>query len=308
MGQQGSTTPVVSDPCVVLGRLAGVLADGTALQEALDVLVIGLGLRTAVVRAVSGDLLGVGGEVLHAVPLMRALPTNDPTIELPVPGRSGTQVASLTVSGARPSQLPALRTAAAVIGLALAPSTGVEQLLDAAEDDRDEIADALHDGPLQALVVARYSADAVIRGGDPALARDAIQQVLVEVRRALWHLRPRGAAGLPDALQQLSAQLLEAGGSAIGLVGDVEAGAQLRGTRATVAFRLIQAVARPDGNAVRVVLRREDEVLVIDVHDGAALPSPERWARRVHALGGDLSATAGRLRLVLPLTDARTTP
>ncbi|MCW2599142.1 MAG: hypothetical protein JWM02_971 [Frankiales bacterium] len=308
MGHKGSTTSLVTDPCIVLGRLAGVLADGTALQEALDVLVSGLGLRTAVVRAVSGELLAVGGEVLQAVPLMRALPNNDPTLELPVPGRSGAQIASLTVGGARPSQLPALRTAAAVIGLALAPTAGVDELLDAAEDDLDELADALHDGPVQSLVVARYAADAAVRGGDPVAARDAVQEVLVEVRRALWHLRPRGAAGLIEALRQLSEQLVEAGGHPLGLVGDLDAAARLRGTRATVAYRLIQAVARPHDDAVRVALRCEDGVLVADVHHGAVLPSPEHWARRVHALGGDLSASAGRLRLVLPLTDARTTP
>ncbi len=45
--------------------------------------------------------------------------TTAPTVELPVPGRSTWPTASLTVVGAHPSQLPALRAATAVVGLVL---------------------------------------------------------------------------------------------------------------------------------------------------------------------------------------------
>ena len=306
MAQQEPTTALAADACVVLGRLAEVLADGTGLPEALHVLVTGMGLRTAVVRAASGEVLGVAGDVLHAVSPDQALPAPPPTLELPVRGRPGTRTASLTVVGARPSQLPALRSAAAVIGLALVPSTRVEELMDAAEADRDDFADALHDGAVQSLVVARYAADAAVRGGDAVLARDAVQQGLVELRRVLWHLRPRGGNGLVEGLQQLSLQLMEADDRGLSLVGDLKAGALLRGTRATLAFRLVQAVARPEGDAVRVAVRRDGDEIVLDIDGGTPLPSPERWARRAQALGGDLSAPAGRLRLVLPLTDPRT--
>ncbi len=306
MAQQEPTTALAADACVVLGRLAEVLADGTALPEALDVLVTGLGLRTAVVRAASGEVLGVAGDVLRAVTQDRVLPVPPAMLELPVRGRPGTRAAALTVVGARPSQLPALRSAAAVIGLALVPSTRVEELMDAAEADRDDFADALHDGAVQSLVVARYAADAAVRGGDPVLARDAVQEALVGVRRVLWHLRPRGANGLVEGLEQLSLQLVEADDRPLALVGDLEAGALLRGTAATLAFRLVQAVARTEGDAVRVVVRRDEDELVLDIDGGAPLLSPERWARRARALGGDLSAPAGRLRLVLPLTDPRT--
>ena len=81
-----------------------------------------------------------------------------------------------------------------------------------AEAEAAATADALHDGALQALVVARYAADAAVRGGDPAAARDAVQQALVALRRAVWQLRPRGDQGLVTALEQLAVQILDAGG------------------------------------------------------------------------------------------------
>jgi signal transduction histidine kinase len=291
MVQQSTRTAALLDPCVLLGRLADLLAAGAAPAAALELLADGLGLRTAVLRAASGDLLGVGGEVLHAVPAMRSL--GGTSLELPV----GSGV-TLTVVGARPSQLPALRAAAAVLGLALVPAVGLEDLLEAAEQDRDEIADALHDGPLQNLVVARYAADAAVRGADPTLVRDAVQGSLVELRRTLWHLRPRGADGLTGALLELSRQV------PLDVEGDLEAAAQLCGVRAAVAYRFVQAVVVPAGGVV--TLRRQGELLAVEVT--GTLPSPERWARRAQVLGGDLSAAAGLLRLVLPFTDARTEP
>ena len=73
-------------------------------------------------------------------------------------------------------------------------------VLSLAEAEADAAADALHDGALQALVVARYAADAAVRGADPAAARDAVQHALVALRRAVWLLRPRGDRGLLEAL------------------------------------------------------------------------------------------------------------
>jgi signal transduction histidine kinase len=276
------------DASVVLGDLATLLAQG-AVPEALEALVAGLGLRTAVLRTASGAALGG----VSAVP-------GEPTVELPVHGRSDTLVATLTVTGATPDRLPALRSAAAVLGLALAPLSTED------EAERDELADALHDGPVQALVVARYACDAAVRGGDTTVARDAVQGALVELRRFLWHLRPRGAGGLMGALDQLSAQLVEAGGAPVGVLGDATAATALRGPAAVTAYRLVQAVARPDAGAVRVTLRTDGRTLRMDVEGGAALPSPDRWLRRVQAHGGDLSSVTGRIRLVLPNPEART--
>jgi signal transduction histidine kinase len=303
VGLQGQPSTVVADPCVVLARFAGLVAKGADLPSALDALVQGLGLRSAVLRSAGGELLAAAGDVLRAVSGMRSHAGGPAVLELPVPGRSGVSTGTLTVTGARPSQLPALRTAAALLGLAQLPPTSPADLLDAAEEDHDDLADALHDGAVQTLVVARYAADAAVRGADAGVARDAVQRALVDVRRHLWHLRPRGSEGLAEALRQLSAQRVDAGQPALRVVAD----ADLHGTAGVTAYRLVQVVSRGDA-AVRVGLRAERDRVVVDVAGGAALPAPERWARRARALGGDLSSSAGRLRLVLPFTDARTAP
>lgn len=298
--------PVVTDPVVVLGRLAEQLAAGTDLGSALDALADGLALRTAVLRTPGGDLLAVGGETLHAIPHMRAIPLAGPTLELPVFGHDGLEVAALTVIGARPSSLPVLRACAGVLGLALVPPGSVSHLFEDAEADNDDVADRLHDGPVQSLVCARYAADAAVRGGDPAAARDAVQVALVELRRTLWSLRSRGASGLAAALEQLAAHLAERGDAAV----SVSVGADVAGPRAVLAYRLVQAVAGPE--PVRVSLRPEGNHVLVDVDGGAALPSAYRWARRARALNCELTASAGRLRLLIPLSapprgdDART--
>ena len=304
MRDQGST-PAVVDPCVVLGRLAEQLATGSDLASALNDLALGLGLRTAVLRTPGGGLIAVGGEALHAVPHMRTIPLTGPTLELPIFGQDGLEVASLTVVGARPSLLPVLRACAGVLGLALLPSDSLADLFEDAEADNDDVADRLHDGPVQSLVCARYTADAAVRGGDPAVARDAVQVALVELRRTLWSLRPRGASGLCSALEQLTAHLAERGASPL----TVSAAADVAGSRAVLAYRLVQAVAGEQ--PVRVVLRPESNHVLVDIEGGAALPSAHRWVRRARALTCDLTASAGRLRLVIPLNaptgdDART--
>ncbi len=280
-------TRSTDDPCLLLAQLGEALTCRAALPVALDLLVTGLGVSTAVVRGADGDLLGVGGEALHAVPSMRTLPLPAASVELPL--RGGT----LTVLGARPSQLTVLRAAAAIIGLALTPATSAARLLDDAEEGLDEIADGLHDGPVQALVVARYAADAAARGADPSLVRDAVQEGLVALRRSLWALRPRGEHGLLSALEQLSAQLVERGAPTLTVLGETD----LSGSPAVLAYRLVQSLSGEEH--VRVALRLEGSSVVVTIDGGVPLTSPDRWVRRARALGCDLSASAGRLRLVL---------
>lgn len=303
-------------------RLAELLADHGehGVSEALDVLVSELQLRSAVLRddnALGAPAAGhgarplraVAGDPAHAVPAMRVVPAADgTTVELPLRA-AGRTLGVLTLVGVRPSQLPVLRAAAAVLALALsrpaAPlSEAAAQLVAAADGDADEAADRLHDGPVQALIVARYAADAAVRGADPAVARDAVQTALVELRRTLWHLRPRGASdgGLAEALRLLSARLTEAGGSALGYVVDEPVAAALPDVAVSLAYRLVQAVAVPDGSpAVRITVRREGATAVIDVDGGTPLVDPGRWAVKARALGGSLTPSEGRLRLAVPL-------
>ena len=170
----------------------------------------------------------------------------------------------------------------------------VSTALDAAERHLDALADALHDGPVQSLVVARYAADAAMRGGDTSLTREAVQQALVELRLALWSLRPRGATGLADALSQLSAHL----GSTVVLDGDASG---LSASCATSAYRLVQALAAVDAAPVHVAVRREAGLLELTVTGGGPLADADGWAARARAHGGDLRRAAGAVVLTLPL-------
>lgn len=285
------------DPVLALGAFATLLADGSAVPEALEALCTQIGADGIVLRDAAGPVLAGNPELAG------------PLVELPVHGRSGALVATMSVSGSHAADLPVLRGAAAVLGLALMPAD------DLLEHEQDALADALHDGPVQALVVARYASDAAVRGGDAVAARDAVQSALVDVRRFLWHLRPRGASGLVEALDQLSTHLVEAGHPAVGVLGDVEVASALHGPPAVLAYRLVQALARPGGPGTRVTLRADGLRLVVDVDGGTPLADPERWERRARSLGGSLSSSAStttdaslppsRTRLVLPRPETR---
>lgn len=178
------------------------------------------------------------------------------------------------------------------------------KVLALAEADADAAADALHDGALQALVVARYAVDAAVRGGDAAVAREAVQQALVALRHAVWRLRPRGDRGLGEALDQLCAHVAATGGAALDLDVDAEAaGAMdtaLAPAVATVAYRLVQSVAGAVPLTVRA--RRTPSGLRL----GLDVPVPDRAAQalRARAVGATLLATRDGASLHLPLTDS----
>ncbi|MCU1588751.1 MAG: hypothetical protein JWP11_7, partial [Frankiales bacterium] len=138
---------------------------------------------------------------------------------------------------------------------------------------------------------------------------EAVQAALVELRRSLWHLRPRGPGdgGLPGALGLLSARLEEAGRPALGFVLDELLAAALPSAVVSTAYRLVQAVAVPaDAEPVRVALRREGSTVVLDVEGGAPLHDVERWANKARALGGTLTSSGTRTRLAVPLSAPRT--
>lgn len=291
------------------------------LSRVLQVLVAEAGLVSAVLRSPSGDVLAVGGQVVHAVPRSRPEPSAPAAVDLPVPGPGGRPVATLTVVGAAPALLGPLRAVAAAFGLALeAPRDDLalgdhpalllaEGALAALEAERDELADGLHDGVLQELLATRYATDAALRSGStaatPAL-RDAVQAAVVALRRTVWHLRPRGRDGLPAALQQLSDRLVEAGAPALDLhVDGASAGAVAALPPAVVgtAYRLVQHLALAAGTSpapLGVSLASPRPGLVVLDVSGADLAAPDRWARRARACGAEMSCSSGRCRLSFP--------
>lgn len=178
-------------------------------------------------------------------------------------------------------------------------------LLSAAEADADALADRLHDGALQALVVARYATDAAVRGGDPALARDAVQEALVALRRTVWLLRPRGGTDLPGALAELAKRMGAAGAPALTLDLDPGVADALAPAAAVAAYRFVQAGTADTGGAVH--LGRDGAYAALTVA-GADLADPTAWTARAAALGGRLDSPGDPARLLLPLAPLRFDP
>ncbi len=177
--------------------------------------------------------------------------------------------------------------------------TDVAGLLSAADAEADAFADRLHDGALQALVVARYAADAAVRGGDPALARDAVQEALVALRRAVWDLRPRGGDDLPTALGELSQRRAAAGAGALDLQLDAAVCDRIPAAARGAAYRFVQA-ALADGPAVVAVTAEAGCAVVVA---GGTPEDLAGWTARATALGGALHTDGPQARLLLPLDE-----
>lgn len=172
-------------------------------------------------------------------------------------------------------------------------------LLQGADADADALADRLHDGVLQALVVARYATDAAIRGGDPVLARDAVQEALVALRRTVWMLRPRGDEDLLDALGELARRRVAAGMEPLDLDLDPAVAAGLDPAARTAAYRFVQTATLDTAGTVHL---GSDGAFAVLTVTGVDLDDPAAWAARAVALGGHLDSAAQPARLRLPLT------
>ena len=175
-------------------------------------------------------------------------------------------------------------------------------LLELADAELDALADRLHDGPLQALVAARYACDASVRGAaDPALARAAVQEALVALRREMWLLRPRGAGGLSHALAALSTQRVGAGLPGLSVHLDTGVPDALSPAVGAAAYRLVQAVSRNVSTVLPVRLARCCAGAALDV--GGPLDPVDGWSVRARALGAELVADSACTRLLLPLAN-----
>ena len=285
-------------PVSAAGAVA--LALGQAgLPAALGALLGATGLTGAQLRRTPAD----GGEVLATAGLLAPADLLELTVRQP--GPAAVPLAVLVVAGEHPPLLDELRAAAAVLGLALA----AEVARGVVERDRELLADRMHDGALQELLVARLAADAAVRGGRPEAARDAVQDALVGLRRLLWHVRPRAAATCPRRSRALSARLVEVGALPVRVLGALAAPG-LEPAVAAAAYRVVQAVALDAGpldRAVTVALRPDPArpgVVVLDVDGGVALADPQHWRDRLRGVGGELDPLpegGDRLRVVLPL-------
>jgi hypothetical protein len=128
----------------------------------------------------------------------------------------------------------------------------------------------------------------------------------VGLRRAVWLLRPRGERGLLEALQQLAAQVVDAGGAPVVLDLDDAAAAaldtELAPAAATAAYRLVQRAAGEARLTVRVRRTSTGLRVALDV----PLTDPAAEALRARAVGGALLATRDGASLHLPLSRSLT--
>ena len=181
------------------------------------------------------------------------------------------------------------RTAEAEVAeLSAARGRLVGQALDAEERTRRRISETLHDGALQELLAARVELFALAgRGGDEealAGAQEHLGAVVKRLREVMSALHPTVLqyGGLEAAL---SAVADEQGGSG-GFETQVQVDPQAAGLRddllLSVARELLANVARhAAASSARVVLRREDDDLVLDVADDGSGADPQRLERAV---------------------------
>jgi signal transduction histidine kinase len=210
----------------------------------------------------------------------------------------------------------------------------------AQEQERQRVAEGLHDGPVQELVGLGLTLDALstdLRAGDPgaadgvaraaASARDAVKAL----RRAIFDLHPMALdeLGFAAATRAL-VQRLEWRGSRVSLhVADADG---LSETHRTVAFRIVQeaianVVRHAEPTHVAIVARAEGDRIAIEVVDdgrgfdpGSARPRIEdghlglaAMTERAALVGGDVTISSApgrgtRIRLVLPAEPAGDQP
>jgi signal transduction histidine kinase len=202
----------------------------------------------------------------------------------------------------------------------------------AQEQERQRVAEGLHDGPVQELVGLGLTLDALstdLRAGDPgaadgvaraaASARDAVKAL----RRAIFDLHPMALdeLGFAAATRAL-VQRLEWRGSRVSLhVADADG---LSETHRTVAFRIVR---HAEPTHVAIVARAEGDRIAIEVVDdgrgfdpGSARPRIEdghlglaAMTERAALVGGDVTISSApgrgtRIRLVLPAEPAGDQP
>lgn len=187
-----------------------------------------------------------------------------------------------------------------------------EELLVADEAARlEEIADQLHDGPVQDLVAARFGTEMLVRSAatdgidaeDGKAVHSAVSAGLLALRRLMWDLRPRAVgSGLVPALEALRDRLGDSGDIRLDVcldagTGSAELVSGLTPTSIETAYRYVQAVLRSTAVAqreapgairtVRVELRRTSDAVHLRI-SAVDLPDHAPWRSRAQAVGGSL--------------------
>lgn len=192
----------------------------------------------------------------------------------------------------------------------LAESRGelLGELLGAEQRERRDLADALHDGPVQALALARIRLATARAAGTPGLdsACEAIAEASTQLRATISDLHPYvlEAAGLAVALESVAARTVAAGGPAPNVLVEDSASGYRDGLVFAVARELLANVSKHAG-ATRVdveVARTPDGIRLTVVDDGRGMEPEARGTavreghiglasceKRLQAVGGTLT-------------------
>jgi two-component system NarL family sensor kinase len=188
------------------------------------------------------------------------------------------------------------------------------ELLDAEERERRHISQALHDGPLQELSIARQDIAEAARDGATALARvdKALAATVRKLRTMVFDLYPRvlDRDGLHSALEAAARREAQRGGFTVDVKFDSTFADAYNRLLFSVAVELLRNVTKHAG-ANRVLVSVADganAVLLTVADDGRGFvsnPKPREATakafglssieQRVQILGGRLSIGRGRL-------------
>ncbi|MEO7197963.1 MAG: ATP-binding protein [Solirubrobacterales bacterium] len=201
----------------------------------------------------------------------------------------------------------------------------VKEALEAAERERERIAEALHDGVLQSLLYARQEcASALAERPDPVLARmiTGLEEAAHQLRVAVAELHPLTVAysDLPTTIRRLAADHVIRTGAAMDVEVTAHAGSRHDALVTTAVRELLANIARHAPGADGTVrIAEADGALLIEVSDdgpgldhaavdGAVSAGHVGLAAllaRVEASGGRTELSASRpgatVRLTLPL-------
>lgn len=214
-----------------------------------------------------------------------------------------------------------LRTfaASAATAVAMAQSVQADRLrssLAAADAERRRWARELHDETLQGLGGLRVLLSSALRGSDPARARAAMREAVEHIEREIANLRAiivelRPAAldelGLRTAIEALIERHREIDGHEIAAelalpAASTRAG-RLQDELETAVYRLVQealtnVAKHARASAVRVVVREQNEELLVEIRDNGSGFDPDNASdgfglagmrERVSLVGGRLS-------------------
>jgi two-component system, NarL family, sensor kinase len=184
----------------------------------------------------------------------------------------------------------------------LAASRGelLSELLGAEQRERRDLADALHDGPVQALALARIRLATARAAGTPGLdsACDAIAEASGQLRATISDLHPYvlDAAGLAIALEAVADRVASDDGPLPTVTVEDAAEGYRDGLVFSVARELLANVAKhAQANRVDVeVVRTADGIRLTVADDGRGL---DPAARRAAVRGGHIGLASCEKRL-----------